>query len=197
LLDRQRLAESGQTERAKIFADADVATAGQRSAAQLAAIAAQDAASRRNANAQNTSSILGALTRALGQLAGGRSQSGQGSGQGNNPYGTPPFNPNRTRYSGAPTPNIGPILFDPGYVPSYPDIPDFFGSFDNFFNPFSDVYDPFSGGSSDIYSSDPTITFGSEYGFGEDYFLSNPFGGGYYPSDNYGDYGGSYEEYYA
>lgn len=196
---RLNISDAGQTARAKIFADADVASAGQRSAAELERLKMLDQIAQRSGNQANTNAILQGLLKALGSLSGGGRSSGGGGasggggqpqqgqqgqqGQGRqNPYRTPPF---------VPQPNTG------NYFPS--SFPDMFGQYpqpnlpgfgaDDFYNPFADFFDPFFDPLPDNYPIDGG-------GIDADPILSLPGDPGYIDPDS--DWGGfDYGEFFG
>lgn len=170
-LEAARLREAGQTDRTRILAETN----------QFAAANAYDL-KRREQNAQNTANILRAITNALGSLAGvsrggnsggsgggvpgypsptgpsptpSRPQRGAtgGSGAGSFPFGTPPFLPS----------GYGGPLFPGGYVPAvdpaaysfFPDIGNWFDSYDSFWGGWGG--DP--GPPTKNESEDPVITY--------------------------------------
>lgn len=207
-LELQRIREQGQTDRARIFADADVASAGQRSQSELARLAQQQELANRQMNQQRNRDILNGILGALGALTGNRNQqqqrggsSGGGSGGSGQQPGTPPFNPNARTNRNVPVPRgVNPILFDPGYMPELPgfDPTDFGFGYDDWYNPFGwfDYYDNLPG-----YSDEPIITFPDDPGysndptFGEDFWEVFGSGGGWdgsgwdwgYDGGGYGD----------
>lgn len=206
-LELQRLREQGQTDRARIFADADVASAGQRSQSDLARLAQQQEQFNRQASQQRNRDILNGILGALGALTGNRNQqqpqrSGGGSGGSGQPGTTPPFNPNARTNRNVPVPRVNPILFDPGYYPNLPgfDPSDFGFGYDDLYNPFG-YGDNYPG-----YSDDPVITFPDDPFYSDlpvfgDYVDSPSSGGGWDGSgwdwwfgggETYGDSTGGY-----
>ena len=161
-LELQRIREAGQTERAQIFANADVVTSGQRSQSDLARLAQQSEMANRAYAQQRNQSILQGILGALGALTGNQ-QRQQGSGSGSGGYGTPPFNPNANAraYGRVPIPRgVNPILFDPGFTPAFPAFdPGAFGFSTNDFLAYDEWYNPFASG--------------NDYGYGGDFAFSD------------------------